>query len=113
MNLALLTDLYELTMAYAYWKSGTADKEAAFHLTFRQAPFAGGFTIACGLSAVIDYLRDLHFTAEELAYLATITGRDQRPLFDQPFLDFLAKLRFACDVDAIPEGTVVFPHEPL
>ena len=112
-SLALLTDLYELTMAYAYWKSGTADKEAVFHLAFRQAPFEGGFTIACGLSAVIDYLRDFHFTQEDLDYLATITGRDKRPLFDRPFLDYLSRLRFTCDVDAIPEGTVVFPHEPL
>src|SRR5439155_25154379 len=112
-SLALLTDLYELTMAFGYWKSGTANKEAVFHLTFLQAPFGSGFTIECGLAAVIDYLRDFHFTQEDLAYHATFTGPDKQPLFDEPFLDYLGKLRFAWDVDAIPEGTVVFPQEPL
>src|SRR5207253_737479 len=94
-SLALLTDLYELTMAFSYWKSGTADKEAVFHLIFRQPPFGSGFTVACGLAAVIEYLNDLHFTEEDLAYLATITGRDKRPLFDEAFLDHLRKFRFA------------------
>jgi nicotinate phosphoribosyltransferase len=112
-SLPLLIDLYELTMAFGYWKSGTADKEAVFHLVFRQPPFGSGFTIACGLQAVIDYLRDFRFSADDLAYLATVTGRDQKPLFSRAFLNYLGKLRFACDVDAIPEGTVVFPQEPL
>ncbi len=112
-SLALLTDLYELTMACAYWKSGTADKEAVFHLSFRRAPFNSGFTIACGLAAVIDYVRKFHFDETDLAYLATVAGRDKQPLFSRPFLEHLGALRFACDVDAVPEGTVVFPHEPL
>src|SRR6266404_5942518 len=112
-SLALLTDLYELTMACAYWKSGTAEKEAVFHLSFRQPPFQSGFTIACGLATAIEYLREFHFEEEDLAYLATITGGDQQPLFDPAFLDYLRGLRFACDVDAVPEGTVVFAHEPL
>jgi nicotinate phosphoribosyltransferase len=112
-SLALLTDLYQLTMACAYWKSGTADKEAVFHLSFRKPPFAGGFTIAAGLAAAIEYLRDFHFTEADLAFLATIPGRDRQPLFDPPFLSFLRDLRLTCDVDAVPEGTVVFPHEPL
>src|SRR5213593_2676897 len=112
-GLALLTDLYELTMACAYWKSGKQDQEAVFHLTFRKSPFQSGFTIACGLAAAIEYLQDFRFDKSDLAYLATINGRDQKPLFDQPFLDYLANLEFQCDVDAMPEGTVVFPHEPL
>jgi nicotinate phosphoribosyltransferase len=112
-SLALLTDLYELTMACAYWKSGTTEKEAAFHLAFRQAPFEGGFTVACGLAAVIDYLSALRFEQSDLEYLATIPGRDGRPLFEKAFLDYLRDLRWSCDVDAVPEGTVVFPQEPL
>jgi nicotinate phosphoribosyltransferase len=110
---ALLTDLYELTMAYAYWRSGTADKEAVFHLSFRRHPFQGGFTIACGLASVVDYLQAFQFTETDLQYLASIPGQDRKPLFSAQFLGYLKDLRLVCDVDAIPEGTVVFPHEPL
>lgn len=112
-SLALLTDLYQLTMACAYWKSSAADKEAVFHLSFRVPPFQSGFTIASGLSSAIEFLRDFHFEQADLDYLATIRGRDQQPLFDAAFLQYLSQLRFSCDVDAVPEGTVVFPHEPL
>ncbi len=111
--MALLTDLYELTMACGYWKSGAAGKEAVFHLFFRTAPFQSGFTLACGLAAAIEYLRDFHFDDSDLSYLATIKGRDHQPLFEPAFLDYLHKLRLECDVDAVPEGTVVFPQEPL
>jgi nicotinate phosphoribosyltransferase len=112
-SLALLTDLYELTMAYGYWKSGTAEQEAVFYLSFRTAPFEGGFTIACGLAAAIEYLRRFQFSDSDLDYLGGITGRDGKPLFEPRFLKYLKELRLVCDVDAIPEGTVVFPHEPL
>lgn len=112
-SLALLTDLYELTMAYGYWKLGMADTEAAFGLSYRRQPFGGGFAVACGLHDVIDYLSRLRFSASDLDYLATLKGNDDKPLFDRGFLDYLASLEFACDVDAIPEGTAVFPHEPL
>lgn len=112
---ALFTDLYELTMAYGYWKAGAAfaGQEAAFVLSFRAPPFGGGFTLAGGLAGVIDYLRGLRFTDDDLAYLATLPGNDGQPLFDRDFLDFLKRFEFTCDVDAVPEGTVVFPHEPL
>ena len=110
---ALLTDLYELTMACGYWKAGIADKEAAFHLSFRQAPFDSGFTIACGLAAAIEYLDGFHFEAADVAYLRTLLGQDKKPLFSADFLEYLGRLRLACDVDAMPEGTVVFPQEPL
>jgi nicotinate phosphoribosyltransferase len=111
--LGLLTDLYQLTMAYGYWKTGKRDREAAFHLFFRRHPFQGGFTIAAGLATAIEYMQDLHFDPEDLAYLATLCGNDGRRLFEQAFLDFLGEMRFACNVDGIPEGTLVFPHEPL
>ncbi|HYR58244.1 MAG TPA: nicotinate phosphoribosyltransferase [Chthoniobacteraceae bacterium] len=113
MSSALLTDLYQLTMAAAFWKSGTAAKEAAFQLIFRRQPFGSGFTIACGLADAIAWLEALRFTAEDLAYLTTLRGADEQPLFERAFLDFLGSLTWSCDVDAIPEGTVVFPHEPL
>jgi nicotinate phosphoribosyltransferase len=112
-SLSLLTDLYQLTMAYGYWKAGMTEQEAVFNLFFRKNPFAGGYTIACGLDYVVDFLRNFHFSADDLAYLATLSGSDGRPLFEAGFLDYLARLRFTCDVDAVEEGTVVFPQEPL
>ncbi|HEX2971083.1 MAG TPA: nicotinate phosphoribosyltransferase [Tepidisphaeraceae bacterium] len=112
-SLALLTDLYELTMAYGYWKLGMADRESAFYMQFRQHPFGGGFTVACGLEYLIDYLKDFRFTEGDVAYLATLTGADGKPLFEKGFLDYLRDLRLTCDIDAVPEGTVVFPQEPL
>jgi len=112
-SLALLTDLYQLTMAYGYWKLGTAEREAVFHLHFRKNPFQSGFTVACGLNAAIDYLKNQRFTEEDVAYLATLTGNDGKPLFEQGFYDYLLKMKYDCDIDAIPEGTVVFANEPL
>lgn len=112
-SLSLLTDLYQLTMAYGYWKSGKSEQEAVFNLFFRKNPFKGGFTIACGLEYAIDLLKNLHFTKEDTAYLATLKGNDGKPLFEEAFLDYLTKLTFTCSVDAMPEGTVVFPQEPL
>jgi nicotinate phosphoribosyltransferase len=110
---ALLTDLYELTMASAYWKSGTVNKQAAFHLSFRKAPFNSGFTIVCGLAEAIQYLSTLRFDQSDLEYLSTVKGINKRPLFEPGFLKFLGQFRWSCDVDAMPEGTVTFPHEPL
>ena len=112
-SLALLTDLYQLTMAYGYWRSGTHTKEAVFHHHFRRPPFGSGFTVACGLAPVIEFIEHFHFDDDDLSYLAGIQGNDGKPLFDGEFLDMLRGLRFECDVDAVPEGTVVFPHEPL
>ena len=110
---ALTTDLYEVTMAYGYWKAGVSDHEAAFHVTFRHNPFGGQFTVACGLATATDFLRMFHFTETEIAYLASQRGNDGKPLFDSGFLDYLRDLRLTCDIDAIPEGTLVFPNEPL
>jgi len=112
-SLALLTDLYELTMAYGYWKTGIRDRQAAFHLSFRENPFRGGLAIACGLATAVEYLEGLRFQEEDVAYLAGLEGNDGRPLFEAAFLDYLRGMRLACDVDAVPEGTVVFAHEPL
>jgi nicotinate phosphoribosyltransferase len=112
-SLALLTDLYQLTMACGYWKSGVAEREAVFHLTFRRPPFGGGYAVAAGLAPALAYLQRLRFTADDLAYLATLRDGEEQPLLAPAFLDYLRELRFTCTVDAVPEGSVVFAHEPL
>lgn len=111
--LALLTDLYQLTMANGYWKTGRSERESIFHLFFRRNPFRGGYAIAAGLQYVVDYLRDFRFSDDDVAYLAELTGNDGKPLFEPEFLKYLADLELRCTVDAVPEGTVVFPHQPL
>ena len=113
LPLALLTDLYQLTMAQAYRRAGKGEVEAVFHLFYRRNPFGGGFAVACGLSRVLELVQGFRFGDEDLAYLALQTGNDGRPLFDAGFLEELGSLRIACDVDAVPEGSVVFPYEPL
>ena len=110
---AMLTDLYQLTMACAYWHSGTDALDASFHLSFRRNPFNGGFSVACGLAQAIEFLEQMRFTEDDLAYLATLTGNDGEALFGAEFLSYLGDFRFTCDVDAVPEGTVVFPREPI
>jgi nicotinate phosphoribosyltransferase len=110
---ALLTDLYQLTMAYGYWKNQMLNCKAVFHLSFRRQPFEGGYGIACGLSDALDYLEKFSFHPDDLAYLAGLRGNDDKAIFETKFLDYLETLRFDCDIDAIPEGNVVFPHEPL
>ncbi|PTX21231.1 nicotinate phosphoribosyltransferase [Pontibacter mucosus] len=112
-SLTLLTDLYQLTMAYGYWKQGMAEREAVFHLYFRKHPFGGGYTVAAGLEHVVEYLQTLKFTEDDLAYLSSLQGSQGQPLFEQGFIDYLGQMEFTCDVDAVPEGTVVFPSEPL
>jgi len=112
-SLGLLTDLYQLTMAYGYWKTDMKDLEAVFNLFFRQNPFRGGFTVAAGLATAVEYLENLRFDQAELDCLSSLRGNDEKPLFDRAFLEYLSNLQLLCDVDAVPEGTVVFPNEPL
>ena len=110
---ALLTDLYQLTMAYGYWKQNRLDQEAVFHLSFREHPFQSGYTIACGLADAINYIIHFRFGSDDLAYLGTLEGGDGKKLFETAFLDYLRSLSFSGNIEAIPEGTAVFPHEPL
>lgn len=112
-SLGLLTDLYQLTMAYGYWKAGKAEQQAVFNLYFRKHPFQGGFTVACGLNSAIDYIKEFRCDQQDLDYISTLTGLDGKPLFDAEFLDYLKNMKMECTVEAIPEGTVVFPNEPL
>jgi nicotinate phosphoribosyltransferase len=100
-------------MAYGYWKHHKAERQAAFHLFFRSNPFGGGYVIAAGLEPALDFLRSFQFSDDDVEFLSTITGNDGKRLFESAFLDYLAQLRLTLDLDAISEGTVVFPHEPL
>lgn len=112
-SLALLTDLYQLTMSQGYLKAGLDKQEAVFHLFFRRSPFHGGFTIAAGLESVVDYLENFSFTDTDLAYLQSLKNTNGELFFEPVFLDYLANLKFSCDIDAVPEGTAVFPYEPM
>ena len=107
MNLTMLTDFYEITMANGYFESGKADDIAYFDMFFRKVPDGGGFAIMAGLEQLIDYLKNLKFTAEDIEYLRS------KELFCEEFLDYLSTFEFKCDVWAVPEGTPIFPHEPL
>lgn len=111
--LALLTDLYQLTMAQGYWTCGAREHEAVFHLFFRRHPFRGGYSLFAGLDYVADFLEDFRFGAEDITYLGQLNGADGKPLFKQGFLDYLGGLKLSCQVDAVAEGSVVFPNAPL
>ena len=105
-NLTLMTDYYELTMMQGYFISGVAENKVVFDLYFRQNPLGNGFSICAGLEQAVEYIKSLSFGERELAYLA---GKGFKP----KFLEYLKEFRFTGDVYAIPEGTVVFPNEPL
>ena len=107
LNLTMLCDFYELTMSQGYFATGYKDRIAYFDLFFRRCPDGGGFAIAAGLEQIIQYIRDLHFSAEDIAYL-----RD-RKLFSEEFLNYLADFKFTGDIWAVPEGTPIFPQEPI
>ena len=106
-NLTLLTDFYELTMMQGYFKDENANETVVFDMFYRTNPCGNGFAICAGLDQVIDYIENLHFSQEDIDYLAS-TG-----MFEPDFLDYLHHFRFSGDIYAIPEGTVVFPREPL
>ncbi|MGC6509652.1 MAG: nicotinate phosphoribosyltransferase [Myxococcota bacterium] len=112
-SLALLTDLYQLTMSYGYWKAGMGNHESVFHLFYRKNPFKGGYGIAAGLEHAIDLVTNAHFQNDDLEYLATLVGNDGNPLFEDEFLHYLQSTPLSIDMDAVPEGSVVFPHEPI
>lgn len=107
LNLTMLTDFYELTMADGYFETGMAEDIAYFDMFFRKVPDGGGFAIMAGLEQTIDYLKNLKFTEEDIEYLRS------KNMFCEEFLDYLRKFEFKCDVWAVPEGTPIFPHEPI
>lgn len=112
-NLSLFTDFYQLTMAYAYWKQKIDTRKACFHLFFRRPPFQGGFTIACGLESVIQFIEKFKIQKDDIVYLEGLTTPTGESYFEKGFLDMLSKLKLEVSIDAVPEGTSVFPYEPL
>ena len=106
MNLTLMTDLYELTMMQGYYKTGNKDV-VVFDAFYRTNPFQGGYAIMAGLDQVIDYIKNLHFDNEDIEYLRSLN------MFDEDFLSYLSDFHFTGDVYAMPEGTIIFPREPL
>lgn len=112
-SLSLLTDLYQLTMGYGYWQNQMHKRKSVFHLFFRRCPFGGQYAIAAGLGTVVEWMRSFQVTNDDVEYLATLTGNDSKPLFSDDFLKDIQGLRLNVDIDAVPEGTIVFAHEPL
>ncbi|MBI5883383.1 MAG: nicotinate phosphoribosyltransferase [Elusimicrobia bacterium] len=112
-SLTLLTDLYQLTMAQGYWKAGLDRHEAVFHHYFRRNPFDGGYALACGLGLAAEFVERFRFSPDDLDYLAGLPGQEGGHLFESSFLGHLEDMRLSLDVDAVPEGTVVFAPEPL
>jgi len=106
-NLTMLTDLYQLTMMQGYLVNGYRHKEAVFDVFFRTLPFKGGYALAAGLEQVVEYLENLTFSEENLAYLRSLN------LFNEEFIEELRNFHFTGDIDAVPEGTLVFPYEPI
>ena len=107
LNMTMLCDFYELTMGNGYFESGLADRITYFDAFFRSVPDKGGFAIAAGLEQLIDYIEDLHFDDEDIEYLRS------RKLFSDGFLNYLRDFKFTGDIWAIPEGTPIFPREPI
>ncbi len=107
LNMTMLCDFYELTMGHGYFEKGYKDRITYFDLFFRRCPDGGGFAIAAGLQQIVEYIQDLHFSQEDIAYLR------ERKMFSEEFLRYLADFRFTGDIWAVPEGTPVFPREPI
>lgn len=106
-NLTMLTDFYEFTMANGYFEKGIGNRRAYFDMFFRRVPDGGGYAIMAGVEQLIEYFNNLHFSEEDIAYLRS------RKCFSESFLNYLRDFEFECDVWAVPEGTPVFPGEPL
>ena len=107
LNLTMIMDLYELTMANGVWGSDMRDTVTYFDMFFRRIPDKGGYAIMAGLEQLIEYMNNLKFSEEDIEYLTSLN------LFRKEFIDYLRNFEFTCDVWAVPEGTVIFPHEPI
>ena len=112
-DVALLTDLYELTMAQGLWESGKLDEQASFTAFYRDHPFGSAFAVMCGTADLPDLVENMRFTEEDVAYLASLQAPAGGALFKPGFLDYLRSFRMHVDIDAIPEGELAFPREPM
>ncbi len=106
-NLTMLTDFYEMTMANGYFKEGMKDMIASFDLFFRSVPDGGGYAVMAGLSQAVEYIKELKFTSDDIDYFRSFN------IFSEEFLQYLSDFKFECDIYAVPEGTPIFPHEPV
>jgi len=113
LPLSLATDLYQISMGQAYFDAGWHERPATFHLFFRKAPFGGAYGLFAGLEDALAYLSAFQVTPEEITYLRSLRDGEGQQRFSDAYLDYLRDLRFTCDVHAMQEGTVCFPHEPL
>ena len=113
IDYAALTDLYQITMAQGYFDQGMGTTQACFHMYFRNYPFKGGYAVACGLDQLAELVETYGFTDEDIAYLAELDAPAGGKLFHDDFLEFLSNLKLTVDIDAVTEGTIVFPNEPL
>lgn len=113
IDYAMLTDLYQLTMAQGYFQQGMLDTQACFHMYFRDYPFKGGYAVACGMDQLAELVEGYQFDEQAIRYLESVNNPTGTPLFAPDFLDYLSTLKLTVDIDAVEEGTIVFPNEPL
>lgn len=112
-NMTLLTDLYEITMAQSYWSQGKIDTDACFYSFYRDNPFGGGYGVFCGANQIAELVDGFGFTDDDIEYLASLQSPGKTPLFDPAFLAWLRGIELSVDICTVPEGSPVFPREPL
>ncbi len=113
IDYAMFTDLYQITMAQGYWEHGMLNTEACFHMYFRDYPFKGGYAVACGMDQLAELVETYKFSDQDIAYLASLEAPGGGKMFNPDFLEYLATFHLSVDIDAVPEGTIMFPNEPL
>lgn len=112
-SLGLLTDLYQLTMGYGYFKNNMVAQRSIFHLFFRKPPFGRSYAVAAGLRIAQELVEQFHFSGEDIAYLRSLVGNDQQPLFSEEYLDLLSKWRPNVEIVGVPEGSAILEHCPI
>lgn len=112
-NWSLLTDLYQLTMAQGYWQAGKEGEQATFTMHFRNYPFQGGYAVACGMAQLAEIVDAYSFSESDIEYLRSLDAPKGGRLFDEEFLEYLGRMELSIDIEAVKEGTVVFPNEPI
>lgn len=110
---ALATDLYQLTMAQGYFATGLTERQSIFHMFYRMPPFGGRYVVAAGQASFADWLEKHRFNGEDIRYLSSVCGKGGKPFFSKPFLKFLGGWKFRGSIEAVAEGSIIFPHEPI